>query len=257
MKKILLFLLVLPFVSLSQFTVIADANFEQALIDLGHDSGIPDGQVSTANITGVTTLNLNSKFINDLTGIQDFTALTVLRLYDNQLTSLDVTQNTNLTILYCDLNQLTSLDVTQNTALIELTCAYNLLTSLDLSQNSSLTELACMNNLSLNCLNVKNGNNNNIIYFFVDDNPSLTCIDVDDVNYSSANWSFVPPGVIFSNNCNNTCSSSSVGIEDINNHKKELVRIVDLLGRETTKQPNTFLIYQYGDGTSKKIMTNQ
>jgi hypothetical protein len=36
----------------SQTTAVPDVNFEQALIDLGHDSGTPDGMVPTANISG-------------------------------------------------------------------------------------------------------------------------------------------------------------------------------------------------------------
>lgn len=39
-------------------TAITDSNFEQALIDLGYDSGTVDGSVLTANISGVTTLTL-------------------------------------------------------------------------------------------------------------------------------------------------------------------------------------------------------
>lgn len=44
------------FTSFGQTTLIPDANFEQALIDLGYDSGTPDGQVLTANNSGVSTL---------------------------------------------------------------------------------------------------------------------------------------------------------------------------------------------------------
>jgi Leucine-rich repeat (LRR) protein len=49
---------------------------------------------------------------------------------NNQLTSLDVSQNTALTELDCNDNQLTSLNVSQNTALTYLDCSDNQLTSL-------------------------------------------------------------------------------------------------------------------------------
>ncbi len=48
-----------------------------------------------------TILNVNSQNISDLTGIEDFTALTSL-VAINQLTSLDVSQNTALTDLSCN-----------------------------------------------------------------------------------------------------------------------------------------------------------
>ena len=124
----------------------------------------------TANISGVTYLNVSGKEISDLTGIEAFTAITYLNCDDNQLisldvsnntalsslicrsnqlTSLDVSANTALTILYVNGNQLTSLDVRANTALTRLRCHDNQLTSLDLSTNTTLTYLDCDNNLLL------------------------------------------------------------------------------------------------------------
>ena len=97
------------------YTRIPDKNFEQALIDKGYDDTI-DGQVLTSNISSITELDLVRANISDLTGIEAFTALTHLNCWGNQLTSLDVSQNTNLNVLYCYDNYLTNLDVSQNTA---------------------------------------------------------------------------------------------------------------------------------------------
>ena len=172
----------------AQNTYVPDDNFEQALIDLGYDTGPLDDYVPTANISGVTSLNVNYKSISNLIGIEDFialtdlscwhneissidlsqnTELTNLRCYSNQLTSLDVTQNTLLTILNCANNQLSSINLSQNTALIDLKCLYNQLISIDLSQNTVLTDLYCSNNqlTSLNLsqnidlINLSCGNN--------------------------------------------------------------------------------------------------
>lgn len=44
------------------------------------------------------------------------------------------------------------------------------------------------------------------------------------------------------------------GLEDITNAEKELVKIVDLMGRETEFRPNTPLIYIYSDGTIERVM---
>ena len=115
MKKLLLLLFLgFTLVGFSQTTLIPDPNFEQALIDLGYDTAPIDGQVLTANISSVTSLDVSLNFdITDLTGIEDFTALATLRCYNNQLTSLDLSNNNALTNLDCSNNQLTSLDVSK------------------------------------------------------------------------------------------------------------------------------------------------
>ena len=69
----LFFLFALSVCGLSQ-TVVPDANFEQALIDLGLDSGPLDGMVPTSNINLLTSLDVSEKNI----GIEHFTAHTVL-----------------------------------------------------------------------------------------------------------------------------------------------------------------------------------
>ena len=222
MKKLLLILLCVPLIGFGQQTYVPDDNFEQYLINQGYDN-VLDDYVTTANINTVTNLNLGYQNISDLTGIEDFTYLSYLACEYNQLTSLDVTQNTALTHLECYENSLTSLDLTQNSNLIELNCGDNQLTS----------------------LNIRNGNNNNLTYFSCDDNFSLYCINVDDASFSSANWTNIDPQSYFSNNCS--------GTTDIEEHStnKELLKVTDLLGRET-KQTNQPLFYIYDDGTVEK-----
>ncbi|MBF4483817.1 LamG-like jellyroll fold domain-containing protein [Flavobacterium sp. CSZ] len=65
----------------------------------------------------------------------------------------------------------------------------NQLTSLDLSKNIHLDTLYCNKN-KLRTLNLKNGNNKNFYSKISDfsDNPDLTCIQVDNAEYSNANW---------------------------------------------------------------------
>ncbi|SVD48859.1 uncharacterized protein METZ01_LOCUS401713, partial [marine metagenome] len=162
-----------PVQTVQTTTYVPDDNFEQALIDLGLDDVLNDS-VLTANISGVTTLNVNNDSISDLTGIEDFTALTRLYCDDNQLTSLDVSNNTALTRLECDENQLTSLDVSSNTALTELRCSANQITSLDVSSNTALINLDCNNN-QLTSLDVSN--NTALIYLFCYGNQ-LTSLDM-------------------------------------------------------------------------------
>ena len=146
--KNLLLLLFLGFTlfGFSQNTAIPDPNFEQALIDLGYDTAPINGFVLTANISGIISLDVSNNNIADLTGIEDFTALTALYCNNNDLTSLDVSTNNALTLLWCGINQLTSLDVSQNTALTSLRFYDNQLTSLDVSNNTALIALNCYGN---------------------------------------------------------------------------------------------------------------
>ena len=354
MKKLLLILLCLPIIGFGQLTYIPDDNFEQALINLGYDN-VLDDYVTTSNINTITYLDVSFENISDLTGIEEFNALTelligynqltslnisnntsliALQCGGNQLTALDVSNNINLLWISCHENQLTSLDVSANTSLIGLECRSNQLTSLDvsgandltdlvcysnniinldISQNITLTELYCNHNqltnidvsmntflthlqcndnqianldvsnntnleklwcynnqlISLNVsmtifltaldcrsnlltsLDLRNGNNTNT-YFVGSDNPNLYCIDVDDVAWSTVNWtaSATSPSIdlqhYFSNNC--------IGATSLQEHtkNKELLKITDLLGKETKGTKNEVLFYIYDDGTVEK-----
>ena len=100
----------------------------------------------TVTITGdVTNFYCRGNQLTALDVSQN-TALTELDCLDNQLTALDVSMNTALTILQCGINQLTALDVSKNTALVMLSCYGTQLTALDVSQNTALTGLCCFAN---------------------------------------------------------------------------------------------------------------
>ena len=125
------------------YTNIPDNNFEQALIDLGLDDVI-DNKVKTSNINTLTNLNIASKEISDLTGLEDFVGLTFLNCAWNKFSEINVTKNINLTILKCEGSTLLkSLDLTKNTALKYLNCYQNAITNLDITQNTDLEHLLC------------------------------------------------------------------------------------------------------------------
>ncbi|MDC3390559.1 leucine-rich repeat domain-containing protein, partial [Flavobacteriales bacterium] len=142
MKKLLLILLCLPMLVMAQQTYVPDDNFEQAVINLGYDN-VLDDSVLTANIDTISTLFVGWLQISDLTGIEDFTALTYLDCSYNGITSLDVSGLTALTVLHCDNNNIPNLSLSTNTALTTLTCNDTYLTSLDVSNNTSLEYLDC------------------------------------------------------------------------------------------------------------------
>ena len=162
-------------------TYVPDDNFEQALIDLGYDT-ILDNYVLTSNINTRTYLNVNyyegysSGRIVDLTGIEDFTALTYLECNYNQLTSLNVSSNTALTHLSCNYNQLTSLDVSKNTSLAWFYCGANQLESIDVSKNTALKLFSCSVN-QLTSLDVSKNTALESLYF---SGNKLTGINLSD-----------------------------------------------------------------------------
>ena len=88
-KRLLLLIILIPVFGFSQYTNMPDENFEQALIDLGYDDVI-DGYVLQSGIKNCKELDVSSKGILDLTGIEGFNALTKLNCSRNQLTSLDL-----------------------------------------------------------------------------------------------------------------------------------------------------------------------
>ena len=129
--------------------------------------------------------------IDSLKGIEFFTSLTTLKVIDVGLKELNVSNNKELTYLHCGAddghgggpnwnpvlppsNQLTELDLSQNTALETLYCNNNLLTELDLSKNTNLRWLDCTIN-SLTKLDLKN--NVNLEYLRCQSNK-LTDIDL-------------------------------------------------------------------------------
>ena len=148
MKKVYFLLLILLCFSYSFYsyaqTTIPDPKFEQALIDLGIDTdGTVNGEVATADISGIEKLDVHWKEITDLTGIGGFSNLEVLRCSSNKLTSLDLSQNVSLRELNCNNNKLTSIDVSKCKKLEQLACEYNELQYLDVTENSELEVLVC------------------------------------------------------------------------------------------------------------------
>ena len=224
-KKTLFILLCAPLIALSQQTYVPDDNFEQELINLGYDN-VLDDHVLTANINYQTILYINNKNITDMTGIEDFIAL----------------ENLN-----CSYNQITTINLNNNTALQYLTANNNSITSLDLGTNNSLSFIDIRHN-QLNTLNLQNGANNNITTFLATDNPDLTCIQVDDDVYSTTNWTTIDNQHYFSLDCISTSLTE-------NPKYQKLLRITNLFGKETKERSNKPLFYIYNDGTVKKQIT--
>ncbi|RED96643.1 T9SS type A sorting domain-containing protein [Marinoscillum furvescens] len=165
---------------------IPDQNFKDALLAISELNTNQDSEIQVSEAEAFSgQINVNSADIADLTGIEHFTALTDLRIHNNQLQTLDLSANTALKQLHCQKNSLTSLDI---------------------SANPNIKKLRCFQN-SLSTLNVQNGNNENFHLFQATEN-NLSCVQVDDVAYAENNWQDdVDQGVVFDTDCSSGSTS--------------------------------------------------
>ncbi len=109
-----------------------DDNFRSYVLE--NQDKDKNGVLSEQEINTVTYLNVNSKNISSLKGVEYFTRLTDLDCSINELSSLDISNLTNLTDLDCSNNELTSLDISNPINLTDLDCSGNELTSLDITE---------------------------------------------------------------------------------------------------------------------------
>ena len=179
-------------------------------------------------------------------------SLNWLQIAYNDLSSLDVSMNEKLEYLSCEFNNLINLDV--NDSLKELRCFFNEISTLSISNNHNLTYIACNNNeiLSLDLsdlynldilycsdnllieLDLRNGFNSTMTEMIAYNNPFLSCINVDDVEWSENNWISenynIDDSIIFSLDCQN---------EDINIEGQWFTNINDYVEISS----DSFIIY--------------
>lgn len=142
--------------------------------------------INIINLPNLINIYLGFNLINNI-NLSNLPSLESLGVLENNITDLNLSNLINLKGLYCSNNNLTNLDVTSNIMLDNIRCANNSLNTLDLSQNPLLDFISVEDNL-LTALDIRNNNNGVITTFDATNNPNLTCIFVDDVNYSTTNW---------------------------------------------------------------------
>ena len=145
-----------------------------------------DDILSADEIAKAKEISVEGNPITSFKGIEYFTALTSLECSRTKLTSLDtshnkklgylrcnyipdlttlnVSQNTELKVLYCNDNALADLNLTNNSALETLECGDNELTTLDLSKNTELKYFGFFNG-KLSSLDLTNNTNLEELYF--------------------------------------------------------------------------------------------
>ena len=120
-------------------TSFPDANFRAFVLSELDANG--DGALSAAEIASVTVINCGGKSITDLSGLEYFPELEILRCFNNKLTGLDLSGNPALKQLSCGNNQLKTLNLSENALLEYLSCSDNNLTVLDISNCPALVKL--------------------------------------------------------------------------------------------------------------------
>ena len=154
---------------LPTWTVIADANFERALIAMGLDDTV-DGRVLTSNISSITQLSIRKEYYNpttasgitfssifsdngyayatgssnlitDVTGLENFKSLRVLWFDNQKATNFDFSNMKNLQFLSLWQAPITSIDVSSLTKLKLLGLGETSLTTVDISKLVNLEEV--------------------------------------------------------------------------------------------------------------------
>lgn len=175
---------------------IPDANFKAYLLGQStiNTNGNTEIECTEANNV-MGALNLNNLNIADLTGIEAFTSLFSLSFNNNQVTSLDLSQNLTLTSVvgvnnqlntiilgnnqqlqsvYLQNNQLSSIDVSGLINLELLSLDDNLFTSIDVTTNTNLLTLTFSNN-DLTNIDVSQ---NPLLEDFIMENNMISSLDL-------------------------------------------------------------------------------
>ena len=209
-----LILIFVPVLLQAQIVNIPDSNFKNALVNepvadtdgngtLEDADTNNDGEIQVSEALAVTILQVHAFNIDSLEGIQSFENLERLLCFNNNLTAIDLSQNTmllelwvngnnlitldvtalpNLDWLSCSDNALTDLDVTQNLNLRILRTSRNQISSIDVSENSLLEHFWCSSNL-VSTLDISN--NALIVNFTARDNSQLASLNVQNGNNSN------------------------------------------------------------------------
>ncbi len=139
----------------------------------------PKGYINSTDVEGLTTLDLSSRNLGNVTGINYLSNLRTLILTNNNLPSLSIDLPL-LETLYCDQNRIQWMELQFLPALKKLDCHDNALTWMDVSTNSALTYVNAAENSSMT--EFTSGENNTALErLFLTNNSSLTTLGVSSL----------------------------------------------------------------------------
>ena len=192
-------------------------SFNQSLssIDLSNNINLKTLFISHCNLSNIDiTNNFNLEYL--VLG-QNVHYAPFQSYSPNHIQNIDVSQNLKLKMLDVDDNEISNIDIQNNHLLEVFLCSNNPITNIDLSLAPNLQHVVIKNNPNLNTINLKNHHNSDIITAELNNNPSLSCIEVDDATTAIAgtgiysNW-VVDNNAVFSDDC-------SSGIDEFTNNK--------------------------------------
>ncbi len=141
------------------------------------------------NINFLTSLTLNNPNLlgllateNNLMSVDlsNSPLLEDLEIGDNQLTQLDLSNNSNLKLLNCTTNFISELNTSNNSMLEMLTCSNNPISNLNFQNNLNLVWISANQLSDIEFVDIRNGNNEDIVLFDTTGTDNLQCIYVDD-----------------------------------------------------------------------------
>jgi len=237
----------------AQQTFIPDDNFEQVLIDLGVDDTL-DNYVLTSIIYSLAGIDLSSKNISDLTGIEDFEFLEYLDCSNNLLSELNLANNTFLKQLNCSSNNLSSIEISNNIELDQLNASNNLLSEIDISNNIDLSYFDCSSN-ELSNIDISN---NTLLSFFYSNNNNANCITVWDVDFASLAETMCNNEGCFIKDDNAAWSidCGSLNFESHNFTIPGLIKGYNILGKNIKSHTLSIEVYKNGFATKKLILNH-
>ncbi|MCH2229228.1 MAG: T9SS type A sorting domain-containing protein [Crocinitomicaceae bacterium] len=202
---------------------IPDANFKAYLVGNTAINTNADTEIQISEATAFSgQIACSNLGITDMTGLEEFTSLTILQCIQNNFATLDVSQNTALTLLNCGNSGLTTLDVSQNLALQHLICDNTALNSIDVSQNSNLLNLKILNN-SVTTLDVSQNplltylriDGNNIGALDLSMNPNLTAMECSGNNLTELNLTNISTSTLTIFDASSNPNLSCIQVDDV------------------------------------------
>ena len=200
-------------------TAFEDERFYQCVVTAynnkeGEDKDYQTDVLTDAELLKVTSLDCDNKRAEDInkiasvTGLEKLTNLTSLKLYGNQIESIDLSKNTELLELDIRFNKLNSLDITNNVKLKTLkieSVTYtetdnNNIQTIDISQNPNIELIKAQGSMLINNLQlVPIGNGYTIdlnsLKFVTSGNASVTTNFHPEYSYDQNNRILTIPDI--------------------------------------------------------------
>ena len=162
-----------------------DTGFYNSLKNDGVDEN-SDGILTGTELSKVHTIDYENVGIADATGLEHFTALQYLNLYDNAVSNVPCENLTALTYINLSNTSITSFDATKYPNLTSLYLSGTQISSLDLSNNPNLTTLQLTDCSNLSALDLSNNTAlqtaelqfSGLTSFTLDGNTSITSLNL-------------------------------------------------------------------------------